>query len=263
MEIIRAKTGGFNVFEKLDNRAILEYTITTKSDLHVGGHSTIEPAEVDNPVIKNSEGYPIIPGSSLKGILRTETERLLRGLGVEVCDIFDRSSRGGCNKCSVCQLFGGKDLASSIRIKDSTALQKKTFIRDSVAIDRQKRKARDGGKFDLEVVPKGTLFSGKLVIENTGLKEYEYSKLGAILSLFDFFNSCSGSIGHATSRGFGEVEIDIKSFNVISAEDYFNGKYDGTRYQKGEPEYEELKKQAVSDWASYVNSSKSDKNAEQ
>lgn len=251
------------MFEKLENRAILEYTITTKSDLHVGGHSTIEPAEVDNPVIKNSDGYPIIPGSTLKGILRTETERLLRGLGVEVCDIFDRSNRGGCNKCSACKLFGGKDLASSIRIKDSTASQKKTFIRDSVAIDRQKRKARDGGKFDLEVVPKGTTFSGKLIIENTELKGYEYSKLGAMLSLVDFFNSCSGSIGHATSRGFGEAEIDVERFNVISAEDYFNGKYKGTSYHKGEPEYENLKQKAISDWANYVNTHKSDEHAKQ
>jgi CRISPR/Cas system CSM-associated protein Csm3 (group 7 of RAMP superfamily) len=251
------------MFEKLENRAILEYTILTKSDLHVGGHSTIEPAEVDNPVIKNSEGYPIIPGSSLKGILRTETERLLRGLDVNVCNIFDKSKRGGCNECSVCKLFGGKDLASSIRIKDSTALQKKTLIRDGVAIDRQKRKAKDGGKFDLEVVPKGTSFPGKLVIENTGLEGYEYSKLGAILSLFDFFNSCSSSIGHATSRGFGEVEINVENFSLISAEDYFNGNYEGASYQKGSSEYEDMKKRAVTDWASYVNGYKSGKHGSQ
>jgi CRISPR/Cas system CSM-associated protein Csm3 (group 7 of RAMP superfamily) len=245
------------MFEKLENRVILEYTIVAKSDLHVGGHSTIEPAEVDNPVIKNSEGYPIIPGSSLKGILRTETERLLRGLDVNVCNLFDRSKRGGCNECAVCKLFGGKDLASSIRIKDSTALQKKTLIRDGVAIDRQKRKAKDGGKFDLEVVPKGTSFPGKLIIENTGLDAYEYSKLGAILSLFDFFNSCSGSIGHATSRGFGEVEINVDNFSLISARDYFSGNYNGVNYQKGSPEYEDMKKRAVTDWASYVNAYKS------
>ncbi len=258
------------MFEKLENRAILEYTITTKSDLHVGGHSTIEPAEVDNPVIKNSEGYPIIPGSSLKGILRTETERLLRGLGVKVCDIFERSERGGCNKCAVCKLFGGKDLASSIRIKDSTALQKKTLIRDGVAIDRHKRKAKDGGKFDFEVVPKGTSFPGKLVIENTGIvienpeiERFEYSKLGAVLSLFDFFNSCSGGIGHATSRGFGEVEINVENFSLISAEDYFNGNYEGVKYEKGSSEYDDMKKRAVTDWASYVNAYKSDKHGSQ
>lgn len=246
------------MFEKLENRAILEYTIKTNSDLHVGGHSTIEPAEVDNPVIKNSDGYPIIPGSSLKGVLRTETERLLRGLGADVCDIYDRINCGGCNVCAVCQLFGGKDLASSIRVKDSTTSQKKTLIRDSIAIDRQKRKARDGGKFDLEVVPKGTSFSGKITIENTGLKEFEYSKLGAVLNLFDFVNSCSSSIGHATSRGFGEVEINVESFNLILAKDYFSGNYEGAKYQKGSPEYEDLKKHAVSDWASYVNANKSD-----
>lgn len=248
------------MFEKLENRVLLHYEITTISDLHIGGHSTIEPAEVDNPVIKNSEGSPIIPGSSLKGVLRTEAERLLRGLGVnEVCDIFDRAKIGGCNECPVCKLFGGKDLAASIRFKDCITSQKKTFIRDGVAIDRQKRKAKKSGKFDFEVVPKGTLFSGKLTIENTRLEEKKYAKLGAILSLFDFFNSCSGSLGHATSRGFGEVELQVKKFSIISAEDYLKGNYKGDIYSKGEAKYETMNKSAVSDWAGYVDAYKSGK----
>jgi CRISPR-associated protein Csm3 len=244
------------MFRKLENRAIIHYRIVTRSDLHVGGHTTVEPAEVDNPVIKNHEGFPIIPGSSLKGVLRTEMERLLRGLNtVNVCDIFDNKVRGGCNVCPVCHLFGGKDLASSIRIKDAVANSKKTLVRDGVAIDRQKRKARDRSKYDLEVVPKGTEFTGIATIENTVLKEiYVKAKLGAFLSLVDFFNACSGSIGHAISRGLGEVEIYVDQVNLITAEDYLESRYDGAKYVNGTDEFADCRDSSTVDWSHVIKS---------
>jgi CRISPR/Cas system CSM-associated protein Csm3 (group 7 of RAMP superfamily) len=259
------------MFERLDNRVIVNYEVVTLSDLHIGGHTTTEPADVDNPVIKNADSYPIIPGSSLKGVLRTEMERLLRGLNmdIKVCDIFiSGKDRGGCNKCPVCKLFGGNELASSIRIKDATANSKKTMVRDGVAIDRKKRKAKDGGKYDTEVVPKGTVFEGTCIIENTDLvienteldnKKYEnFAKLGAFLSLLDFFNECSGSIGHASSRGFGEVKLNVKGINIITAQDYLDGNYTGKSYVPDSTEYRELKNNAVADWSKYIKSGKYD-----
>lgn len=245
------------MFERLDNRVLVNYEVLTLSDLHIGGHTTTEPADVDNPVIKNAESYPIIPGSSLKGVLRTEMERLLRGLSLntEICDVLGKD-RGGCNVCPVCKLFGGKDLASSIRIKDATANSKRTMVRDGVAIDRKKRKAKDGGKYDTEVVPKGTLFTGICTIENTGLGIYEHAKLGAFLSLLDFFNECSGSIGHASSRGFGEVKLKVTGISLITAQDYLDGRYTGKNYvpDSPSPEYDELKSDAIADWSGYIKS---------
>ncbi len=239
------------MFRELENRAILHYRIVTRSDLHIGGHTTIEPAEVDNSVIKDTDGYPIIPGSSLKGVLRIEMERLLRSLGLKICDV----NAGACNECAVCYLFGGKDLASSIRIRDAVANHKRTLIRDGVAIDRKARKARDGGKYDTEVVPKGTEFTGVATIENTTLKEvYEQAKLGGLLSLIDFFNACCGTIGHASSRGFGEVDIEIERIQLITAQDYLDGRYEGEEYLKGGDEYDELKSNAIADWSGFIKS---------
>lgn len=240
------------MFEKLENRAILEYSIVTQSDLHIGGHNTIEPAEVDNPVIKNSEGYPIIPGSSLKGVLRSDTERLLRGLNVDVCDVFDRDKQGGCNECSVCMLFGGRDVASSIRIKDATAEIRKTLVRDHVAIKRKER--IQGKKYDTEAVPKGVRFTGIITIENIGINAEKFEKLGALLSVIDFFNACNGNIGHAASRGFGQVEIKVDKINVVNAQDYLDGNYHGKEYVKESPEYDKLKSNAVQDWKEYLES---------
>ena len=246
------------MFAKLENRIIVQYKVTTKSDLHIGGHTTIEPSEVDSPVLKNTAGYPIIPGSSLKGVLRTELERLLRGLGVDgVCTPDNlcrtKNSKNKDKECPICLVFGGAEMAASIRIKDSTTKHKKTLIRDGVAIDRQNRKARKGGKYDIEVVPKGTVFTGTLSVENSGLGKCEHAKLGALLSLIGFFNSCSGSIGHAVSRGFGEVKIDVEKINVITAQDYLNGEYDGIEYLKDNLEYAELKSNAIADWSEYIN----------
>ncbi len=251
------------MFAKLENRIIVQYTVITRSDLHIGGHTTIEPSEVDNPVIKNTEGYPLIPGSSLKGVFRTELERLLRGLGVDgVCtpDNLCNTKTNKNKECPICLVFGGAEMASSIRIKDSTAKYKKTLIRDGVAIDRQNRKARKGGKYDIEVVPKGTVFTGTLSLENSGLYGFEHAKLGALLSLIDFFNSCSGSIGHAVSRGFGEVKLEIEKTNEITAQDYLNGTYEGKEYLKDSSEYAELKKGAITNWSKYINTCKSGKN---
>ncbi len=249
------------MFERLDNRVIVNYEVVTRSDLHIGGHTTTEPADVDNPVIKNADSYPIIPGSSLKGVLRTEMERLLRGLSlnIKVCDILiSGKDRGGCNVCPVCKLFGGNELASSIRIKDATANSKRTMVRDAVAIDRKKRKAKEGGKYDTEVVPKSTVFTGICIIENTELGIYEHAKLGAFLSLLDFFNECSGSIGHASSRGFGEVRLNVTGINIITAQDYLDGKYTGKSYVPDSTEYNELKNGAVGDWSGYIKSGEYD-----
>lgn len=247
--------GELKMFESLENRIIVHYEVLTHSDLHIGGHTTIEPADVDNPVIKNIQGYPIIPGSSLKGVLRTEMERLLKGINnpkIEVCNIFEIN--GGCNICPVCKLFGGKDLASSIKMKDLTANSKRTMIRDGVAIERKNRKSKDGGKYDSEVVPKGTIFTGLCTIENTKLGNYNHAKLGAFLSLLDFFNECSGSIGQASSRGFGEVKMHIININCITAQDYLEGHYTGTNYVSGFDEYSKLKNAAISAWSEYIKS---------
>lgn len=243
------------MFEKLDNRALIQYIIKTKSDLHIGGHGTTAPADVDNPVLKNNKDYPIIPGSGHKGILRTEMERLLKGLGIDTCtipDVCKSKTRKVDRECPVCMLFGGAELAGSIRIKDATANRKKTIIRDGVAIERKTRKAKSGAKYDIEAVPRGTEFYGDVIIENLDIYEHKNAKLGAFLSIVDFFNACSGGIGHATSRGFGQVNIEIDNFRIITAEDYLSSNYDGVIYSSGKPEFNIIKEQAVESWIMYL-----------
>ncbi|HAL65585.1 MAG TPA: type III-A CRISPR-associated RAMP protein Csm3 [Bacteroidales bacterium] len=57
---------------KLQEKITITGTITTVTGLHIGGSkSTIEIGGIDNVVIKTPRGVPFIPGSSLKGKLRS------------------------------------------------------------------------------------------------------------------------------------------------------------------------------------------------
>ncbi|MBE0521935.1 MAG: CRISPR-associated RAMP protein [Candidatus Methanoperedenaceae archaeon] len=246
------------MYRTFENRAIIQYTVNTISSLHIGGHGTTAPAEMDHQVIKNSSGFPIIPGSSLKGVFRTELERLIKGLGIDTCTVPDvcksKKKKDVETECPVCLLFGGGELAGSVRIKDATARRQKTTVRDGVAIERKTRKAKDRAKYDIEVVPKGTEFGGEIVIENLNLSGHENAKLGGFLGLVEFFNACSGSIGHATSRGFGQVSINIDNFRILTADDYLNSNYDGKVYASGDAGFGEMKDEAIKNWGIFLKS---------
>jgi len=213
------------MFDLLESRLIVEYEIRTISDLHIGGHESSVPGDVDMAVIRDSGGYPIVPGSSLKGVLRSEMERLLNGLGKRVCTPDDLCPKG--EECTVCHLFGGKELAASIRVRDAVAGSKGTLVRDGVRIDRKKRMAVPGAYYTIEVVPKGTVFRGVITIEDPKIDEFVWAKLGALLGTIRFINATARSLGGGVSRGFGEVLIVPIRIREITAKNYLEGKYDG------------------------------------
>ncbi len=228
------------MFEKLEKRVVISYEIRTLSDMRIGAHNSTLPGELDNYVIKNSKGYPIVPGSTLKGVLRSEMERFLNS-------ILNNEERV---QELVAILFGGEikkgskeSYASSIRFRDAVANRKETRVRDGVPIDRKTRKAAAGGKHEFEVVPEGITFSGTVIIENPRIEGHKDAKIGAFLSTVDFFNATGGSIGGGTSRGFGQVEIDIREIREFTPQDYLSGT-DGTLLADRDA--------AMRDWAEYV-----------
>ncbi len=67
-------------FFRFENQTIINATLVMRTALSVGSRASLLPAGSDLPVMKTPEGIPYIPGSSLKGVVRTYTERLLRTL---------------------------------------------------------------------------------------------------------------------------------------------------------------------------------------
>ncbi len=55
--------------------------------LHLGT-GTVLSTVTDAPILRGADGRPLIPGSSVKGALRSASERLLRALGHRACVVF-------------------------------------------------------------------------------------------------------------------------------------------------------------------------------
>lgn len=70
-------------FLKLENRYFISAELVLEKSLHVGKGVSLEPVGTDLPVIKDARGLPLIPGSTVKGTLRSELERIARTLGAD------------------------------------------------------------------------------------------------------------------------------------------------------------------------------------
>ncbi|MEM1988967.1 MAG: type III-A CRISPR-associated RAMP protein Csm3 [Candidatus Woesearchaeota archaeon] len=67
----------FENFKNMEDMyVILEYDIEVLTGLHIGtSRDSISIGGVDNPIIKDKYGFPYIPGSSLKGKIRSLLEK--------------------------------------------------------------------------------------------------------------------------------------------------------------------------------------------
>jgi CRISPR-associated protein Csm3 len=70
-----------STFEMFESRTLISATLEMQTALCVGSRASLEPTGTDLPVIKDQKGVPFVPGSSIKGIIRSEMERVLRSLG--------------------------------------------------------------------------------------------------------------------------------------------------------------------------------------
>lgn len=68
-------------------------TLETRTALHIGTGTSLNPA-TDSPLLRGADGRPLIPGSSLKGAMRSTSERLLRALGYRACMVFGTDQSG-------------------------------------------------------------------------------------------------------------------------------------------------------------------------
>ena len=84
---------------KLLGKLFINGKIKALTGLHIGGSKTdVAIGDIDNSVIKTSEGVPYIPGSSLKGKIRSLLEKK-EGRGLCTCG-------NEKNDCKICVIFG-------------------------------------------------------------------------------------------------------------------------------------------------------------
>jgi CRISPR/Cas system CSM-associated protein Csm3 (group 7 of RAMP superfamily) len=87
---------GFDTFQ---SRLVVTGQLELRTPMRIGSGKSSEVTSPDQPVMKDTLGHPIIPGSSLKGVLRSHLESLLRAIenqpGFERsgCDILSEDGR--------------------------------------------------------------------------------------------------------------------------------------------------------------------------
>ncbi|NSW76149.1 MAG: CRISPR-associated RAMP protein [Candidatus Atribacteria bacterium] len=240
-------------FFRFENRTTIKATLRMETALSVGSRTSFLPAGSDLPVMKTPEGIPYIPGSSLKGVVRAYTERLLRtmdtlekkyqGQRVWACDPLDTKKccvPGDIKKklfqeakevdaeftsllykesCTACRLFGSPWLASRVAFQDAflqnaSEMLRLTEIRDGVGIDRDLGTAKTNVKYDFETVPAGACFGITIVVENaTGWE------VGLLLLALEAMRKGELPLGGKTTRGVGWGKLEEITVQRIEESD--------------------------------------------
>lgn len=99
------------LFDTFHGRLRLEGLLTTRTGLHIGAGGSGELLGTDLPVVRNSAGQPFLPGSSLKGVIRSAAEALLRGAPFA-------GASGSKRPLWTCELIGGDPCVTEARVKE-------------------------------------------------------------------------------------------------------------------------------------------------
>ncbi|NPV86941.1 MAG: type III-A CRISPR-associated RAMP protein Csm3 [Anaerolineae bacterium] len=204
--------------------------------LHVGGTTTgVEIGGVDNPVIKDPlTDYPYIPGSSLKGKLRSlaewsyglvEKHSKHGGYSAYACSELEKEQQGARwdNVYALARLFGPASDNNTVRaaagptrltVRDSfpTEVTKEewesrlgeyiyTELKTENAIDRVTSEANPR---PIERVPAGSAFDFEMIVD-----QYRKDEHLLLKELFGFMHLLEQSaLGGSGSRGHGQVRFD-------------------------------------------------------
>lgn len=213
------------MFRELKNEAKITIFLHTKSPLSIRSAQgkLLDPDLPDMQCMKSQyqgEDIVIIPGSSLKGVIRTRYEKIVKLFGGKCCNIFDHNN--SCNKpnnwknmtyeekkryvytgiCPVCQLFGSQTVISKIYFADAYPVGKyKVGERTGVGINRITGAAQKGALYDFEVVEEATFR-----VEIT-LKNYELYQMALLMYILKDLDEGYVSLGSAATRGNGRMEV--------------------------------------------------------
>ncbi len=224
-------------FQKLTQVTDIEVEYVARSSLavHAGKETAFEATE--SPVVKIG-GRPVIPGSSLKGALRSTLEALLAQEGAEVCvpdaavpsterdrEAYARKigRKAACRveqPCSVCEIFGTtagrQGLSGRALFLDAKPVGEPTLIeRTHVAITRDTRSQAGGKLMSFEAVDAGAKFAGVIRVINP-----EAWQIGALLRALQTVQLLG--IGSKKTAGYGELDIRVSQ---ISARTLANGEW--------------------------------------
>ncbi len=238
------------MFKSLRSFHTLKLVIEPETSLLIkSGDTLVDPTVPDMAFVRLKTPYGetlYIPGSSLKGVMRSHVAQLLVGIGKKVCAL----ENGDCgskkvngervmkmasgeeryrHSCHVCRMFGSTALASVVRVADffpypydSTDEEKKKRVEEiskmlgfktGIKIDPKSGAVKHGALYTAEILSGGR-FYGEIVLKNP-----EIWQLGLIFKVIEDMNDGIVRLGHMSTRGLGKVKVDIEELSVESMSD--------------------------------------------
>ncbi|MHA1265522.1 MAG: type III CRISPR-associated RAMP protein Csx7 [Candidatus Helarchaeota archaeon] len=222
----------------LINRLSIEGALVTLSPLRIGGSREESPFQIADlgliRIFRRGKVIPYIPGSSLKGVLRSTVEKIYKSFNLQnICEITNpKNSCGGrfrnqlnaamkdkdkkrANQmllnivekqfCDICKIFGSSGYKSNIYIDDAYPLTETSFKiekRPGIGIDRIKGFISRRALYSTEYLATGSKFHFSMRLENLTPPLMRW-----IFLAIDFLNTQRAFIGSFSTKGFGRVEV--------------------------------------------------------
>ena len=228
--------------KKLYGKILIRGVVRAETGLHIGGpKESVEIGKIDSPVIRHPITFePYIPGSSLKGKLRSLIELskfsespgiyAIRNRGSErrlqyihVCDSWDKA-----RECEICRIFGssGKDYNFNGRLRFRDLYLTDRFSGDNLVETEVKtenaicRVTSQANLRIIERVPSGTEFEFE-VVYNVEDPEEIFTDLKNLFSAFKLLED--DYLGGGGSRGHGKVKFYFSEIILKPLAYYFKG----------------------------------------
>ncbi|MDD3581426.1 MAG: CRISPR-associated RAMP protein Csx7 [Desulfobacca sp.] len=234
-------------FEKLENRYHLTGTLELKQAMHIGSGDSDDA--IDSLFVKDQGFRHYIPGSSFRGALRSNVERIIGSVIPNSSCCLDpesslpcpsgnrtkqkkmneyiaepgREEKDICQKivaelCQTCKVFGSPFLSSRVSIADLHPVNNgkpEGQKRFGVAIDRDTETAAQGLLFTYQVVEVGEKFDFELWAEN--MTDENWGVLG--IGLVELLSGHFWIGGKKNASGLGQCQLLENSLRL----EYFEG----------------------------------------
>lgn len=186
----------------------------------------------DHAFSRLTDGRPLLPGSALRGALRSRAEQILRTLAGDgaACDLhrkghscherIEMASEGLSQAlsfeeelrrhCSACRVFGSGRLASAVKLTDFhpvDAAQASPRTQEFVAVDRFTGGAAEGAKFDAQVCDRARV-AGELHLELSPDRLQPWG-LGLLALVLRDLLCGDLPLGFGTAKGLNESRASV------------------------------------------------------
>lgn len=203
-------------------KILIQFDLEVVTGMHIGGSSTFSAiGAVDSPVIRDAlTGRPIVPGSSLKGKLRTLLARSFAGDIQKMPEFKD-------DHPTVLRMFGSTSARSRLQFADAfvrnAEIMKAVGLTEVKSENVIKRLTSEAMPRQIERVNPGTIFAETIVYDVCDQEEMleDLMLLAKAMKLLQM-----DYLGGHGSRGSGRVSL--KNFRIQD----FDGKTDCAQLQK-------------------------------